>query len=118
MIKYHVKSLIGYTLSCQYGHLNLCFEQFEIKPWLDLARTLNDKLIGEHGYEKYVPHIDLFELSVCDHYLSIDAFGRLSRKYLQRSTPPKWQILTRLVIMSRLEDLHDVQSKERQVRLG
>ena len=74
----------------QEQHFLLVFEQFELKPWLDKARKANTILLERYGYKKCIPHIDLFEMCLCDHYLTIDDFGRLSRKYLTRTTEAKW----------------------------
>lgn len=53
---------------------------------------------------------------MCDFYLSNDAFGRLSRKYLARTVDPKWQIQVRWAIMRRQGDLIAKQSRQRHLK--
>ena len=95
----------------------LYFEQFEIKPLLTRARTVNAKLIKNHGYHKYEVHVDVFELTFCNYYLTNEEYGRLTRKYQVRTVPVHWQIMMRFLIMSRLDTLAENEAKERHIRL-
>lgn len=88
--KEFVKTLVGYCLLRLTPSLLNRFEPFELKPYLEKARTANSILINKHSFGKCTPHIDVYEIRMCDFYLSNDAFGRLSRKYLARTVDPKW----------------------------
>lgn len=82
ILRRYVKGLV--TLNNALDMPLLYFEQFEVKPWLDLARAANQDLTDTHGYDKYTSHIDRFELNLCNYYLTNEEYGRLSRKYLTR----------------------------------
>lgn len=110
-----MKTLVGYCLLRLVPSLMIHFEPFELKPLLENAREINLVLSKAHSYEKCSPHVDLFEIRLCDFYLSNDSFGRLSRKFLVRTMDPKWQIQARWAIMRRQGDLIAKQSKQRHI---
>ena len=95
----------------------LYFEQFEIKPMLTRARAANADLVKNHGYEKYEVHIDVFELTLCNYYLTNEEYGRLSRKYQARTVPIQWQLHMRFLMINRLDVIADNEAKERHIRL-
>ena len=80
------------------------------------ARTANAELVKNHGYTKYTVHIDVFELTLCNYYLTNEEYGRLSRKYQVSTMPVQWQILMRFLYVSRLDTLDDNEAKERHIR--
>lgn len=95
--KCYIKSLAVYGTAGDNATTH--FEQFELKPILDEARTANKDLIERHGYTKITPHLDMFELNLVNFYLSTDEFGRMTRRYLTRQTATHLQINTRMLLI-------------------
>ena len=113
--KCFVKSLLA--LNVAQDSALLVFEQFELKPILDQAREYNKKLVEKHSYSKIEADLDQFELNLCNYYLTNDEFGRLSRKYLSKTTAPHLQVTTRYHIIGRMDVLSDTDAKDRHLRV-
>ena len=114
LAKHYMKSLL--TFSQFEDEALLEFEQFELKPYLEKLREAQSELSKKHSSTKYESAIDFFELGLCNYYLSNDEFGRLTRKYLTSTAPAHLQIQARFCIISRLDNLSDIEAKERHFR--
>ena len=59
----------------------------------------------------------MFQLFFCDNYLGREELGRLQRKYFTRDTEPWYHFIVRVYTIGRLDELSDVDSKERHLTI-
>ena len=115
VLKQYVRVLVDLQKSSD--AMKLTFEQFEMKKWYESAKAGSEILAKKYGYKKCEAWVEMFQLNLCNYYLTCEEYSRLARKYLSKQADFRLQIFARLSLIDRLEALQDTEAKERHFRV-